>query len=253
MPYKKRTTNRRKKYSKSKPKPYAKRRTSKKRSSLPPKKQPFSHYERTNMKYQYNNDLVSYTTQNISGTEFAFSLNDINRPYYSQASGDYLPMGHSQYRAVFNRFKVYSAKVQLTMNPNMTGKQLTLLVMLNNSQNIANTVQNVNATSQSGLQNTWTYVLPSDKKFKWSKYISMTSLESLKRNQFDADLLLYHGTPTNSAALIPTSGPSRKPTFKFSLINETDNTAVTIPFEVNINYYTTWYDRHRMTQSTTTV
>lgn len=244
---------RRKNTSKKGRKPYAKNRMTKKRSAPQPKKQPFSHYERTNMKYTYNNDLVSSTTQNLSGTEFAFSLNDINKPYYNQASGDYLPMGHSQYRAVFNKFKVYSTKLDLVFNPNMTGKQVTLLVMLNSSQNLANTVQNVNAQSNTGLQRVWTYVLPTDKKFKFSKYVSITALESIKKNQFDCDLTYYHGTPTNSAALINASGPARKPTFKFSLINETDNVAVQIPFEMNISYYTTWYDRHRMPQSQTTV
>lgn len=253
MPYT-RKTNRR--YSRKKPttkRPSTKSTTTTKRTfrRAKPQKQPFSHHEYTNMKYQYNNDLQTNATVNLSGTEFPFFLNDINRPYFAQTAGDKLPSGHVQYTNVFNKFKVNAAKITFEMNPNMTGKQLTLLMQLNNSSNYYQAIQGVSAQSVSGYQNTWTYIIPSDKKFKFTKYVSIQKLEALTSLQFKADLDKYCGTPTSNNTLIASYGPKKPITFKFSLINETDATVVSVPFEIKIDYYCQWYDRQRLPQSQT--
>lgn len=257
MAFKRKSTKRSLKY-KPKNKRYSRKKKAPYRSKaqLPPKKQPFSsHVEKTNMKYRYNNDIPSGGAVSVSGLESAYLLNDINRPRLNQTTLDYLPMGHDQYTSVFNKFKVNSAAIELVINPNTTTKQCTLLIQLNSSSRYTNTVQGVSAASTSGLQNTWTYALPIDKEFKWKKYVSFQSLESLMPLQYKADFTHYIGTPTPSVTNAGNVAyrPQKIPSFKFSLINETDNTIVQIPFEVNINYYTTWYDRKRLPQSISSV
>jgi len=256
MPYIRKTT-RITKYTKRKSrKPSSFRKKTYKRKSYnrsKPKKQPFSHYERTSLKYMFNNDLATNSSVNSAGNEYAFILNAINQPFNNQAVADFLPQGFDQYAPVFNKYKVYAAKINFEMYPNTTGKQITLVLQLNNSANFTNIIQGKTAQSQTGFQNTWTYTIPTDKKFKFTKYVPIHAIEAITRNQFDSDLSYYDGVPNSSIAALTANIPLKRVTFKAALINETDSTAVSIPMEINIQYYTTFYDRKRLSQSNSSV
>lgn len=204
------------------------------------------------LKYTDNNDLLSSTTQYNTGNELVYTVNAINRPNYNQTVLDYLPQGFNQLAEAFGEYKVYAAKIKLEVSPNISGKDIDLVIQLNNYANILRNIQSqtVGAAS-SGKRNTWVYKLPTDKKFVFEKFVKVHELEGISKTALSADFTQYLGKVNNSAASISTTVPARQLTFKFALANNTDTSAAKVSYEMRIDYYTKFSDRKGLTQSST--
>lgn len=214
------------------------------------KKQPFKHNEWANLKYNWADKITSSATQYTSGSQELWNLNAVNKPYMAQSTGDPIPSGLTYYSGLFSKYKVHGTAIKLQMHPNKTGKDLTLLIMANNDTN-NQTVGGKTELGIAGFQRVWTYPLPTDKPFVWKKYYPTYALEAISKRQFNADITYYEGIPYYSAAVQDTGIPLRLTTFSIALINNTDATAVSVDFELDLQYYTNFTGRQRITGQTT--
>lgn len=216
------------------------------------KKQPFKHRDYSNLLYENANNVDSSTTRYVAGNTLRFYLNKLTQPYYGQIVADPLPQGYDQYEIAFSYYKVHGAYIELEISPNTSGKQVTLLLSTGNS---VSTLSLSGQTEQSvgGLQRVWEYPLPTDKPFKFKKFVSIAAIEALKKAQFEGDIGFYMGQMISSAATLNSVGPIRKIDFQFAIINNTDTTAVSLPYHLKIYYYSEFTDRKRLPQSYTPV
>lgn len=204
------------------------------------------------MKYTWANSMSTAGTVDTVGNEYGFEINNINSPYQGQINTDPLPQGFAQVQSYFERFKVLANKFHITVGPNTTGKDVVLAICLNNyNSNLVLT----GTTQQQNDQRygVWFYHLPTDKPFNFSKYVGIGQLEGLTKSQFANDISgFYSGTINSSVAALGTSSPTRVCRFKIGLLNMTDGTSVSIPFSVNMIYYTNLVGRARQATSLST-
>lgn len=219
-------------------KPYRKLRTKKVKS------QPMSTYGYAKLKYQYANNLTSSATQYDCGTRQMFRLNDINRPYVGQAAGDSLPENHYNYLQFFTNFKVTAAKVHIEIAPTNITKNTTLVIFQMRSTNTFD-ITNLTVKEIQHLDHLWTYQLSPDKPFKFNRYIPIHAVEGLTVRQLKDDFTFYQGQITATIANANTAAyyPARIPTLCMCLINNTDASVASVPYEIDITYYTAFTQR----------
>lgn len=211
------------------------------------KTQPFGRTEYAKLGYDWADNLISGTTQYQAGTREGHYINDLNRPYLNQAAGDPLPAGYDTYNGYFNNFKVYQCDVDLTIAPNTSGKDITLMVQINNSNTDTSNYSLTGTTelTNSGKVNTWFYQLPTDKPFKFKRKCDISKLDGITLEQLRNDLTVYVGTLNSSIASAGAAAPVRELYIQYALVNNTDATAVSLPINAKLHYYSQFTTRSR--------
>lgn len=209
----------------------------------------FRNREYAMLRYVDNGNLQSAVTQYRTGSILGYMLNGINTPNIAQIVGDHLPQGYACYNGIFGQAKVKKCKVKLEIAPNTTGKQLQLVVALNNAQDLASNIypvpnQTADFSGTSQRRNVWTYPLPVDKKFTFNRFIKIADLQSISKSQFDNNIDDFTTVMTTVLGALG-SVPAKRCDIRFGIINNTDGTAVDLPYEIETHYYTEFFDRTR--------
>lgn len=238
---------------KTKPNKTKKQKKSKNKYALM-KTSPFPLKSLAKLKYGWNDALATSTVQSQAGNWEGVNLNSVIHPYISvdagQQEGQELPLSYNEFGTYYQKFKVYGANIRLKLSPNLTGKNCTLVCCVDNS------VQDYNLTGGSirsfgKRENIWTYPVLPNETFKFSRYVHIAKADGVKQSAFAA-MEEYEGTTNSSVAGFSTNDPKKLVKFKIALINESDNSAVEIPFELDIEYITLFYERERLAPSYST-
>lgn len=200
--------------------------------------------------YHYANNVVSSTTQYNTGTRSLFYINDTNRPLWNQASTDFLPVGYDTYMLYYQYFKVRSARIHIEIAPTNITQNCTLVIYVMNSSNSID-ITNKQIDEIAALDNLWTYQLSPDKPFKFNRTIDIAKLEGLTQRQMSSDIINYKGQLTLSAgqAATATYTPPRNCQLALCLINNTNTTAISIPYELDITYNTQFFGKKSQSNS----
>lgn len=213
-------------------------------------KEVFPNIMKAVLSYAKTGALTTAATKDYTpGFEWVFSLNNICRPNFNMVAGDLQPIGIAQYKAAFNQYKTYYTQIKLELPPNTSTKQLALIVMFDKYTDVANTLISVTPNMVASMNAVYTYDLAEDKPNVFTFNVSIPRLEGMTSLQFKSDFTEYQGVIQTVAALLGGSAPKRENYFKMNIVNKTDNTVVNCPFEMNIKYHTTLFDKHRIVQT----
>lgn len=198
------------------------------------------------LRYSNSDNFVTALNRYKTGIREYFRLNDINRPLFAQAVDDALPTNFGVFDQFFDKFKVHEAYIKLDVSPNITGKNVEIVIQYLNSANDKD-ITGLELNDLVGTRHLLHYNLPTDKKFTFKKKIRVCDIEGIKPTQFDADLSNYTGQLTTSASLAGTVDyrPKNPCDLVICLINNSDNTIVEIPFTLTIDYKTEFFGREK--------
>lgn len=213
----------------------------------------FKDREVRTLRWAYANNISSSATQYQTGIRSMVYLNDINSPLNGQASGDYLPVGHSNYTSYFTYFKVRKCRVHIEVAPmTSVSTNCTLVIQLVDSSGSSYDITGKQIDAIANMKYIWTYQIDTSKGFKFNRNIDIAKIESLTYSQFNNEISAYRGTLTASAASISASAPARRLSLALCLINNTAAASFTIPYEIELNYECEFMGRKPNTISQTT-
>lgn len=189
----------------------------------------------TRLKYVTKGELISNSIAiDTCGTEHVYRLTSIYDPYYG--TGGTTVVGHSNYAAIYQRYIVYGAKVEIEFwDPqNDGGVPIVSLNQLSPVQN--NTLKTIGEQSL-----TYTSIVNNSgaQKKKFSFYVKPWAMEGLSKLEWMAN------KSTRSATM--STSPSTDIYIRLGYASGVTSSA--IQYSIRIIYYTELFDRYQLTSS----
>lgn len=189
------------------------------------------------LSWKKNEDVISGTSRyTAAATNESFYLNDVNKPYYYQASTDPLPQGWSQMQSFFNDFCVKAFRFKITIAPNLSGKNLQFVYQIRDVTDTDN-ISGQPLDPNGNKRRIYSRVLNLDKPTVITYYQKIHQLYGVPKNDVDTQSI-YGGTYNIIATAVGNSSVTQTAILTVGMVNNTDNTAVTLPYKIEIDYYT---------------
>lgn len=191
------------------------------------------------MLYHSTIGINTGVVQNQFGTNVLYRLNSIYQPRTSGLA--YRAQGYDQITGIYGRYKVYGAKVVITINnPTQDGLFLGIRAM---------TADNVDYLSGEYIgpsrMKKWSEAIPinntGSQVAKYEKYWDIGAMQGLTDLQFKGNTADFCA---NLAA-----NPAKVPKLEIAAANSQDSTDASMNVDVKIYYYVQLYDRQTLANS----
>lgn len=149
-------------------------------------------------------DTGSPSTANTLAAQKSFRLNNINLPFIGQAADFPLPQGYTQAAQAFARFKVYAIRIRAKFYDASADMNVGLMTV---SSTDTNELQ-AQITSKADMR-LGTVIQPltlegENTVVNINRYIKISAIEGLTKDQFNSDFALYSQIFQNSVATAAT-------------------------------------------------